>query len=92
MLLRMKLIIHLRIDLSFIYEPPDEMSGGLFYCESVSVPSALAIASALIFLLSLSTWLYTLLVVKEQTGTTVPQVMETYLPQTVLAEHYREMV
>ena len=29
---------------------------------------------------------------KEQTGTTVPQVMEAYLPQTVLAEHYGEVV
>ena len=31
-------------------------------------------------------------VCKEQAGTTVPQVMEAYLPQAVLAEHYREMV
>ena len=29
---------------------------------------------------------------KEQTCTAVPQVMEAYLPQTVLTKHYREMV
>ena len=31
-------------------------------------------------------------VCKEQAGTTVPQVMESYLTQTVLAEHYREVI
>ena len=31
-------------------------------------------------------------VCKEQAGTTVPQIMEAYLPQTVLAEHYGKVV
>ncbi len=58
-LLLTMLTIHLRVDLSFLYKPLNsQVQRLLFYSES-----ALAIASALSFLLSLSTWLYTLLVV-----------------------------